>query len=189
MGEVIEINIISQKRTIIKKLMEFISILKKGKSVDRTIEIMDNWEYENVFECDGLEHIDQYLDDKIVCITEKLLLGVTGISSEHVEDVYNFCVWYNPKCDISNVEYTHFIRDFIEYLSSNMLNDEIKLCAIGKETIFRYAENLYKMVDMSHNINIWILDKNIYQEECFDKYKIYSLENYSYDIGSVVIIL
>lgn len=188
MGEVIEINIIAQQKTILKKLIKHMEISKTECAVGRTIEIMDNWEYQNVFECDDLKDIDQYLDDKIICITEMLPLGVMGVTSECINKEHIFCVWYNFKGDISKDEYTYLITSFIKYLAADLINDGINLCAIGKETIFTYAENIYQIVEKSHNIDIWILNKNIYQKNCFNQCKIYSLEDYSYNIEPAVII-
>ena len=188
MGEVIEINIIAQQKAMLKKLVKFMATLKREHIIGRTIEIMDDWEYKNVFQCDDLKDVDQYLDDKIICITEMFPQGIMGVTSECINEEYIFCVWYNFKCDITKDEYIYLNKNFIEYLSTDLINDGVKLCGIGKETIFTYAENVYQVVEKSHNIDIWIVNKNVYQKNCFNQCRIYSLEEYSYDIESAVII-
>lgn len=154
MGEVIEINIITQQKTMLKKLIKHMEIYKTECAVERTIEVMDNWEYQNVFECDDIKDINQYLDNKIVCITEMLSSGVMGVTSECINKEYIFCIWYNSKCDMGKDDYIYLIKSFIKYLATDLIKDGIKLCAIGKETIFTYAEDIYQIVEKSHNIDI-----------------------------------
>lgn len=187
MGEVMEIHVISKRKSLLSKVLNFLSLSIKGKILDSTIEVMDNWKYENVVKVNDIESAEQYIDDKIICITEKISFGVRGISVERIEGEYNYCIWYNPKNDATDKEYSDFARVFIEYFFGNMMKDDIKICAIGKETLFQYEENMYQTVSASHNIDIWLVDKKIYVEDCFKQYKICDVANYHFSVQKAVI--
>lgn len=188
MGEVIEINIISKRKNILDKLLQYSSLSAKGQIVDYTIEIMDNWEYDNVFELNDIKLVQHYIDDRIICITQKKDLGVNGISVENIEGEYNYCVWYNPMNAFTDKEYLEYSKIFIEYFFCNMMQDEITLCAIGKETLFIYDRNIYQIVNESHNIDIWLVDKGVYIEDCFSHYKSFGLDNYKFNSKGIVIV-
>ncbi|WP_027206526.1 hypothetical protein [Butyrivibrio fibrisolvens] len=67
MGEVIEVNLISQSEihdSLLQILLEFIN----PEYYPESFEAMDDWTYSNLVTIDGIENIDKYISDKIVTI-------------------------------------------------------------------------------------------------------------------------
>lgn len=76
---------------------------------------------------------------------------------------------------MSNSKYANLINDFVQYtVDSGMINN-ISICAIGKEVIFEYLGDMEKTISAAHNIDVWIVEKEIYMNNHFQDYKV--LEN------------
>ncbi len=178
MGEVVEINIVSHEECKIDDMLQFISLQMKDRVVKKTIEIMDNWQYENVFEITSEENMEQFVGDKIVCITEMFTVGQAGINIDFLNSCYVYCIWFNRKNDLSDIEYVKLIKDFIKYIYGIQVIENILIGAIGKEVIFEYQNNIRKTIFASHNIDVWILDKYEYIDNSFEDYNIIKLKNY-----------
>lgn len=164
MGEVIEINIVSHEKCQISHLLRFISLQMKDSVIKRTIEIMDNWQYENVFEVADEMDIEDFVDTKIISITEMMSMGQAGVNIESLNGYYTYCIWFNGKYSMSDIEYIELIKHFIDYACNIEMIDKILIGAIGKESIFEYLKDIKKTINTSHNIDVWILDKR----ECVD---------------------
>lgn len=178
MGEVIEINLVSCKKCKISDLLQFISLQMSDSVIKKTIEIMDNWQYENVFEITTEEDIEQFIDDKIVCITEILSIGQAGITIESFSSCYTYSIWFNWKKELPNVKYIELINRFIKYMCNIEETDDILICAIGKEVQFEYGNNIKETISTAHNIDVWILDKDDYMGNNFKDYKLLEVKNY-----------
>ncbi len=187
MGEVVDINILSKENKLLTVLYELVQSIRKGDIISQTIEVMDNWMYENSFEISEFENISDYIDNKILSITQITSQGVWGITGERNGDVYSYCVWFNPSNNISG-DYSNVIRCFVEYISCYHEKNKIILCGIGKETKFEYEFDLFNTIKLSHNIDIWIVNKNDYSQCYFPDYKICSIDNFENTERAVVII-
>lgn len=177
MGEVVEINIVSCKKCPISDLLQFVLLQMGEKVVKKTIEIMDNWQYENVFEITNEEEIEQFIDNKIICITEIRSIGQAGINIEVLNNCYIYCIWFNSKKYFSDSEYIILINNFIEYIFSGKIFENISICAIGKEVRFEYLADRKKIISTAHNIDVWILDNEEYFDNNFKDYEILEDKN------------
>lgn len=178
MAEVIEINLVSSKKLKISDLLKFISLQMNDIVIKKTIEIMDNWKYENVFEITSEEDIEKFIDNKIVCITEILSIGQAGITIEAFNSCYIYSIWFNWKKELPNVKYIELLNRFIKYICNTEEADDILICAIGKEVQFKYLNNIKETISTAHNIDVWIVDKDDYIDNNFENYKVLEVENY-----------
>lgn len=81
MAEVVEINIIS--RVVLDNDILFSFIHEQVEiQGNRTIEAMNNWAYEGLHRLGSKEDIQNLLDTKIVCITQKAVDGYVGLNIE-----------------------------------------------------------------------------------------------------------
>lgn len=84
MAEVVEINIIS--RVVLDNDILFSFIHEQVEiQGNRTIEAMNNWAYEGLHRLGSKEDIQNLLDTKIVCITQKAVDGYVGLNIEKVD--------------------------------------------------------------------------------------------------------
>lgn len=156
MAEVIEINLICNKKMDIKILLSFIYINVKGNVEDRTIEIIDNWEYNNKISIDSEADVLDFIEDKIICITEKYTNGYAGLNIERVHEKYCYTIWLNIASYDEPNQYSELMKKFISYYKEIIYNNCL-LCSVGKEVIFEYQGDCYKTICNSHNIDVWII--------------------------------
>lgn len=162
MSEVVEINIVSRKKYPISDLLKFISLQMNNSIIKKTITAVDNWQYENAFEITEENDIEKFIDNKIICIAEELSIGQAGIDIEVLNNHYTYCVWFNWKSELSYEQYTNIIDNFIDYVSNSEMIDDISICAIGKEVIFEYLNDIKKTISTAHNIDVWLLGNEVY---------------------------
>lgn len=99
MAEVVEINIIS--RVVLDNDILFSFIHEQVEiQGNRTIEAMNNWAYEGLHRLGSKEDIQNLLDTKIVCITQKAVDGYVGLNIEKVDKRFYYTIWF--KLDIKN---------------------------------------------------------------------------------------
>ena len=94
MAEVVEINIIS--RVVLDNDILFSFIHEQVEiQGNRTIEAMNNWAYEGLHRLGSKEDIQNLLDTKIVCITQKAVDGYVGLNIEKVDKRFYYTIWFN----------------------------------------------------------------------------------------------
>ena len=94
MAEVVEINIISSVVLDNDILFSFIHEQVEIQG-NRTIEAMNNWAYEGLHRLGSKEDIQNLLDTKIVCITQKAVDGYVGLNIEKVDKRFCYTIWFN----------------------------------------------------------------------------------------------
>lgn len=184
MGEVIEINIVSYKKYFANDLMQFISLFVNDVVIKTTIEVMDNWRYENSFEITSEKEIEYYLNDKIICITETFSVGQAGVNIEHLNGNYAYCIWFNWKQILSDTEYMRFVHNAIKCICHDEQIENVLVCAIGKEVIFEYLNDIKSTISKSHNVDVWILDREECIDDIFGDYDVLEIEKYKVIIKS-----
>lgn len=163
MGEVIDISIISHKNDIAEKVMYFMEGIFELENGIKNIEVMDNWHYENMFNLNTLDEAKKYIDSKIITLTENSLDKQTGVSIEHFSDYYRYDFWYNTTQEIFLNECKRIYDKFVNYILDKLRNN-IMICMIGREILIDYDMNINKMMRGAHNVDIWIIKKNIYEK-------------------------
>lgn len=163
MGEVIDINIISYKKDIIERTMCFMEELFEMHNVIQNIEVMDNWCYENVFNLSSLEETKEYMDSKIITLTRSSLNEQIGVSLERIFDCYCYQFWYNPKQELSDNICKEIYGKYVIYIL-NKLKYDILMCGIGREISIDFGIGIDEIIKDSHNVDIWIIQKNIYEK-------------------------
>lgn len=178
MGEVIEINIVSSEKYLLSDLLHFISLQVNDRIITKTVETMDNWQYENLERINLDEEVEKFVDNKIICVTEIWSNGQTGVNIENVNGVFMYCIWFNSIMYSSNIEYIKLIDHFIKYISNMGMLENIIIGAIGRETIFEYFNDIRKITSEAHNIDVWIIDKINYMDKIFKDYQILALKTH-----------
>lgn len=84
MGEVLEISCVIKSKDGIINLYEYMKHTPNNENLSEKIEIMDNWQYENVFELDifNIDVVREYIENKIILITEQTVDGWKGLNDE-----------------------------------------------------------------------------------------------------------
>ena len=188
MGEVIEISIVSKEKRILYKFLEFIQFQNRENIIRKTIEVMDNWKYENVEIIESTELINSFLGKKLICITYINVNGQNGISIEPIDDLLLYNIWFNPTSTYNDDEYTKLINDFITFFSDSESIDDIIIGGVGKESEFRYLNDSKETINEAHNINVWFIDKIELSSDMLEHYKILSYM-YSKDMNKEIVVL
>ena len=154
MAEVVEINIIS--RVVLDNDILFSFIHEQVEiQGNRTIEAMNNWAYEGLHRLGSKEDIQNLLDTKIVCITQKAVDGYVGLNIEKVDKRFYYTIWFNNNKYENINNYYQLIKSFISF-AMPQIGKQLIVCAIGKEVIFEFDEDMNKLLNNAHNIDIWI---------------------------------
>ena len=145
---------------------------EKSKIIIDSIEIIDNWEYENQITLDmniDMETLINYVENNKIVMINGLLNDNhrCGLFIEKVSNnITSLDIWISSK----NL---HFLdEDYIttenfsiyESITDSVLqmNDEydVYLCGIGVETCFVYNESIDCIIRESANVNRWIIPFN-----------------------------
>ncbi len=154
MAEVVEINIIS--RVVLDNDILFSFIHEQVEiQGNRTIEAMNNWAYEGLHRLGSKEDIQNLLDTKIVCITQKAVDGYVGLNIEKVDKRFCYTIWFNNNKYENINNYYQLIKSVISF-AMPQIDKQLIVCAIGKEVIFEFDEDMNKLLNNAHNIDIWI---------------------------------
>ena len=154
MAEVVEINIIS--RVVLDNDILFSFIHEQVEiQGNRTIEAMNNWAYEGLHRLGSKEDIQNLLDTKIVCITQKAVDGYVGLNIEKVDKRFCYTIWFNNNKYENINNYYQLIKSVISF-AMPQIDKQLIVCAIGKEVIFEFDEDINKLLNNAHNIDIWI---------------------------------
>ena len=179
MAEVVEINIISSVVLDNDILFSFIHEQVEIQG-NRTIEAMNNWAYEGLHRLGSKEDIQNLLDTKIVCITQKAVDGYVGLNIEKVDKRFCYTIWFNNKYENIN-NYYQLIKSFISF-AMPQIDKQLIVCAIGKEVIFEFDEDMNKLLNNAHNIDIWIFFNEMFDANSLDlkmsDYKIDKTKDY-----------
>lgn len=154
MAEVVEINIISSVVLDNDILFSFIHEQVEIQG-NRTIEAMNNWAYEGLHRLGSKEDIQNLLDTKIVCITQKAVDGYVGLNIEKVDKRFCYTILFNNNKYENINNYYQLIKSFISF-AMPQIGKQLIVCAIGKEVIFEFDEDMNKLLNNAHNIDIWI---------------------------------
>ena len=180
MAEVVEINIIS--RVVLDNDILFSFIHEQVEiQGNRTIEAMNNWAYEGLHRLGSKEDIQNLLDTKIVCITQKAVDGYVGLNIEKVDKRFCYTIWFNNNKYENINNYYQLIKSFISF-AMPQIDKQLIVCAIGKEVIFEFDEDMNKLLNNAHNIDIWIFFNEMFDANSLDlkmsDYKIDQTKDY-----------
>lgn len=180
MAEVVEINIIS--RVVLDNDILFSFIHEQVEiQGNRTIEAMNNWAYEGLHRLGSKEDIQNLLDTKIVCITQKAVDGYVGLNIEKVNKRFCYTIWFNNNKYENINNYYQLIKSFISF-AMPQIDKQLIVCAIGKEVIFEFDEDMNKLLNNAHNIDIWIFFNEMFDANSLDlkmsDYKIDKTKDY-----------
>lgn len=170
MGEVIEISIISYKNDIMESILCFMENIFEIHNAIQNVEVMDNWNYENAFNLSSFDEAKKYMNSKIITVTKTLRGEQIGVSIEHFSDNYRYHFWYNPRQELSEIEYKSFLNAFSDYILEKQ-KENILLCAIGLEVFVDFDMNFDEMVKKSHNVDVWMIKKTIYEKYGLKRYE------------------
>ena len=180
MAEVVEINIISSVVLDNDILFSFIHEQVEIQG-NRTIEAMNNWAYEGLHRLGSKEDIQNLLDTKIVCITQKAVDGYVGLNIEKVDKRFCYTIWFNNNKYENINNYYQLIKSFISF-AMPQIDKQLMVCAIGKEVIFEFDEDMNKLLNNAHNIDIWIFFNEMFDANSLDlkmsDYKIDKTKDY-----------
>ena len=180
MAEVVEINIISSVVLDNDILFSFIHEQVEIQG-NRTIEAMNNWAYEGLHRLGSKEDIQNLLDTKIVCITQKAVDGYVGLNIEKVDKRFCYTIWFNNNKYENINNYYQLIKSFISFVMPQ-IDKQLIVCAIGKEVIFEFDEDMNKLLNNAHNIDIWIFFNEMFDANSLDlkmsDYKIDKTKDY-----------
>lgn len=177
MAEVVEVNIVCKVALDLDIVRKFIH-----KEIDEWygkefIEVMDDWEYDNLCEIASEDIWDCLKKNKIVCITEKTNDGTIGISIEKKESYFCYTVWFNLERYDNSVEYDNLCSSVLQFLKKE-INTNLIICSIGKEVIFEYQSDYESLLKKSHGIDIWVnLDIEL-TDIVLEKYEIINIEKF-----------
>lgn len=188
MGEVIEINIVSKDKSLLLMFLDFISLQMKNDTNKKTIEVMDNWQYENVETLDTIDLIKEFIGNKIVCVTEKKASGQAGVHIEPIDDLLLYNIWFNLPLPSSDAEYHRLIDEFMRYIFNRDAIKNIIIGAIGKETKFEYLGDSKTTMCKAHNVDVWLIDKKDILNSILEKYKVLA-DIYSGNIHKEMLVL
>lgn len=174
MGEIMEINFICKKQISCHILFDlFTSYINKGYKIDE-IEVIDNWEYENIININDENKIYDYINNgKIVNINANISSINIGLQLELLEEKYIGNIWIDTNSFNFN-ELKSLLKYFLSKLDVLFLIFDFKTVAIGLETYFEPYDDCEKMMSMSHDIIYWMFSKNSYFS---DNYQLLELEN------------
>lgn len=171
MGAVFEINLISSNYIEISNILDQINIVLNKNTKIQNIQIMDDWEYNNVICLENLTSVrDFIMQNKIGCIE---LYDESdsnmGIFIEKQDDVFLYNFWIDTSryplldtdiVDSRNQKYYDNIYDAIYVVTKNN-NHCIKLAALGVETDFKFSKKLNLVISDSYNVNSWVISSDI----------------------------
>lgn len=164
MAEIVEINLICDENLNHKILLSFIHKFTVIDYGSKSIEVMENWEYEKYYKINSEENLEQLINTKIVCITEKAEEGYVGLNIEKIDDKFCYTMWFNQEKYELESEYHKLIEAVIIFISQRIKN-QLNLCTIGKEVVFEYQDDYNELFASSHNIDIWIVLDNLFDFE------------------------
>lgn len=78
------------------------------------------------------------------------------------------------------------MNDLLQFIFKNMIEDTY-LIAIGRETLFDYNEDFWKMDKKSHGIDIWILSEKFLGDKSITTYHEYNIHKIIIDKNVIFI--
>lgn len=186
MGEVLEISCIIKSKDCIINLYEYMKHIPNNENLSEEIEIIDNWQYENIVELDlfDIGVIKEYAENKIILIREEISDGSKGLDIEAIsKHCYDVEIWYNQR----NEYYDEIKKNLLELICKNRIED-ICLIAVGNETLFEFDEDFLEMDKKSHDIDAWIISENFFRGKNITTYHEYDIQKRKID-KSVIYIL
>ena len=152
MGEVIEVNLISQSEihdSLLQILLGFIN----PEYYPESFEAMDDWTYSNLVTIDGIESVDTYIPNKIVTIKYKdYFMNQVGLYIEKKADNYQYEGWLNFSEDCSD----DMFQKIIERLHEEIQKTKPVICAIGRESYVDFDLPLSEVKSKSSGVDLWI---------------------------------
>lgn len=171
MGSVFEINLVSGYYIEISGILDQINILFNRSTKIQNIQIMDDWEYNNVICLENLTSVRAFImQNKITCIEfcDESDSNM-GIYIEKQEDVILYNFWIDtsnyPLLDIDIVDSKNQIYYDNIYEAINVVDKKnnhcIKLAALGVETDFKFSKEFNLVIADSYNINAWLISRDL----------------------------
>ncbi|MBD5089468.1 MAG: hypothetical protein HDT30_11800 [Clostridiales bacterium] len=174
MGEVLEISCIIKNKEHIINLYEYMKNIPNNENLSEEIEMMDNWCYENVSKLDSfdIDTVIKYAESKIILITEQMVDGSKGLDIEAISrNCYNVEIWFNKRDEC----YDDIMNDLLQLIFKNIIED-IYLIAIGREILFDYDKDFWKMDKKSHGIDTWIISEKFLGDKSITTYHEYDIQ-------------
>jgi len=172
MGELIEVGIISQHKRIYSKMLEVLEKHLKMKNTAQIINVMDNWQYDDMIEINSIEEAENYMESKIVTIEKRSSCNQVGVSVEKKQKGYIVECWINPYKEVIDKEYNELVNKIIKCFETNNIID---VCGVGKEVSVDYDKSIYTLIKDSHNIDLWIISQQIYSTNQLNELNIKSV--------------
>ena len=157
MGEVMEVSIVSTDRTMYSELLSFICDFSKIESADCEILRLDNWRYSNQCKLNSLSEIEQWMDSKIITVTDKNDAGSIGINIEKDRDKFIYDVWFNPKDEIDEAKYMEFKERVLDMLRGM----RFELACIGREMSVDYSKGYEYAIEKGRGIDCIVVSESV----------------------------
>lgn len=168
MGATIDLNIVSKKNIKIEEIIKLLTNKLKLNIEINNIDIMDNWEYENLINVSEINKVQKYVEESKIANIEFMVLDKckAGCQLEKIENVYITNVWIDTAnfdyldCDIINDENKSFYDRVIKLVLDLAKDYDIVISSLGVETIFEYSDDISEVIDESENVIVWIITEN-----------------------------
>ncbi|WP_459477380.1 hypothetical protein [Clostridium saccharoperbutylacetonicum] len=167
MGATIDLNIVSKNNMKIEEIIKLLTNKFKLNIRINNIDVMDNWEYENLINVSEINKVQKYVEEFKIANVEFTVVDKckAGCQLEKIENVYVTNVWIDTTnfnyldCDIINDENKSFYNRVINLVLDFTKDYDIVISSLGVETIFEYSDNIYDVINESENVIVWIITK------------------------------
>lgn len=165
MGATIDLNIISKVNLKVEKIIQLMSQKFKFNIEIANIEIIDDWEYQNMVKVLDISKIQRYVEEHKIANIEFIISGKyrAGCQIEKIDAGYETCIWIDTvnisylDCDAINDGNSFFYSELINLILASVKEYEIIVASIGVETAVEYSENILDMVNKSNNVIVWLI--------------------------------
>ena len=179
MAITLDINLISESLIDLKDLIEY-GFCKKFDIKLEDMIYMDNWNWENIRFIYDIANYGKVLEKgKIVVVNLKSnKLKDLGIYIVKTEKEYVYNLWINTEgypeldADVISFDNERFYKKTYYTLGEiiKKLKIKLKTVSIGMEAELEYDENIYKIIERSDNMVVWIVEDGVNLDHMLHNY-------------------
>lgn len=165
MGEIIELSVASVDRTV---YVDFLNFMRKNTNIisdEHEILRIDDWNYSNETRLNKFSEIENWIDTKIISVTEKNDIGSIGLYIEKVGEFFFYDIWFNPQNVITEVQYMNFKEKAVSFLKSIKLD----VACVGREMSIDYSKGYKKAIEVGRGIDIVLVSNAVEKEYYISK--------------------
>jgi hypothetical protein len=168
MGATVDLNLVSKKNINLEKIINLLTGKFELNVKINNIDIMDNWEYDNVINILEIDKAEKYIEESKIANIELRISDKwnAGCQIEKIGNIYVTNIWIDTAkincldCDIINEENNFFYEEVTNLVLDSVKEYDIVISSLGVETTFEYNEDIYEIINTSQNVIIWIITGN-----------------------------